>query len=213
VSDVIGEWFPNQGNTKGFVVLYGEADGADEDPFLLTVAGRIFNRADPDATYGQAVPPGELGLMVAPGASNLPGAQWDEAVRTNIGVVNLSLLPTDVNITTYAADGSMLASVTRRVRAFSLTQWSLPQLGIDALVNPGRVVVEVDPATITWDPCLSEELELEDLRGIFMTYLSRVDQATGDAEFVLGQSDWNEYLNLCGDILPALPAQLLAPTW
>jgi len=209
VSDVIGSWFPTEGDTKGFVVLYGEADGTTEDPFVLTVAGRIFNRADPDATYGQTVPAGELGLMVAPGISNLTGARWDDAVRSNVGVVNLSILPIDVIVTTYSADGTVLAAVNKRVRAFSLAQWSLPQLGVDTLVEPGRIAIEVDPTTITWDPCLSEELELDDLQGIFMSYLSRVDQATGDAEFVLGQSDWYEYLALCGDILPVIPTQLL----
>jgi hypothetical protein len=29
-----------------------------------------------------------------------------------------------------------------------------------------------------------------------------VDQATGDAEFILGQNDWGDYLTLCGEPMP-----------
>jgi hypothetical protein len=183
-------------------VLYGEAPGADEDPFLLTVAGRVFNNANPSATYGQTVPSGVLAVAVAPAISNLPGARFDDAVRSNVGVVNLSILPLDVIISVYLADGSLAASTTRQVRSFSLAQWSLGQLGVGTLSTPGRVEVRVDPDSITWDPCLGEDPQLDDLQGVFLSYLSRVDQVTGDAEFVLGQSDWFDYLELCGSPLP-----------
>jgi len=208
VADVLGEWFPFQGDTKGFLVLYGEAEGSDQDPFLLSVAGRVFNNANPGATYGQAVPSGVLGLTVAPAVSNLPGVRSDDAVRSNVGIVNLSLFPLDVIISTYAADGTQLASVQRQVRSFSLAQWSLAQLGVPVLGTPGRVEVRADPGSITWDPCFGVDPGLEDLQGIFMTYLSRVDQVTGDAELVLGQSDWFDYLELCGDPLPNVAAGL-----
>jgi hypothetical protein len=210
VDDVLGEWFPDQGDTKGFLVLLGEAPGAEEDPFLLTATGRIFNNADPSATYGQTVPPGELGLMVAPGASNLPGARSDDAVRSNVGVVNLSLFPLDIIISVFDADGHEVLSAERRVRAFSLMQWSLSNLGVGSLTVPGRVRIHVDPETVTWDPCFSEEPDIDDLQGIFMTYLSRVDQTTGDAEFVLGQSDWYDYLALCGDELPVAASRVFS---
>ena len=207
--DVLGEWFPSEGNTKGFLVVFGEAEGSDEDPFMLTVAGRVFNNADPNATYGQTVPSGVLGLMVVPGASNLPGVRSDDIVRSNVGVVNFSLFPLDVIITTFGADGTVLASVNRQVRSFSLSQWSLSQLGVGTLSTPGRVQVQVDPDSITWDPCFGEEPDIDDLQGIFMTYLSRVDQVTGDAEFVLGQSDWYDYLALCEETPSVIPAHLL----
>jgi hypothetical protein len=194
VDDVLGEWFPSQGSTKGFLVLYGEAEGSDVDPFLLTVAGRVFNNADPAATYGQTVPSGVLGVTVAPAVSNLPGARSDDAVRSNVGVVNLSLFPLDVIVSTYAADGTEVASVQRQVRSFSLSQWSLAQLGVAELSTPGRVAVRADPNSITWDPCLGAEPTLDNLQGIFITYLSRVDQVTGDAELVLGQSDLFDYI-------------------
>ena len=207
--DVLGEWFPAEGNTKGFLVVFGEAEGSDEDPFMLTVAGRVFNNADPNATYGQTVPSGVLGLMVAPGASNLPGVRSDDLVRSNVGVVNFSIFPLDVIITTFGADGMALASVNRQVRSFSLSQWSLSQLGVGTLSTPGRVEVQVDPDSITWDPCFGEEPDIDDLQGIFMTYVSRVDQVTGDAEFILGQSDWYNYVALCEETPSVIPAHLL----
>jgi hypothetical protein len=197
VEDVLGSWFPGEGDTKGFLVLYGETDADEQDPFMLAATQRVFNNANPAATYGQSVPSAVLDLLVAPGVANLPGARWDDAVRSNVGVVNLSLFPLDVIVTTYDGDGNALAVADKRVRSFSLGQWSLTQLGVSVLSTPGRVVVEVDPSSITWDPCIGEEPDIEDLRGIFMAYLSRVDQATGDAEFILGVNDWSEYLALC----------------
>lgn len=208
VADVLGEWFPSEGDTKGFLVLYGEADGSDQDPFLLTVAGRVFNNANPGATYGQTVPSGVLGLVVAPAVSNLPGVRSDDVVRSNVGVVNLSLFPIDVVISTFASDGTLLASVERQVRSFSMSQWSLAQLGVPELATPGRVEVRVDPDSVFWDPCIGTDPALDDLQGIFMTYLSRVDQVTGDAELVLGESDWFDYIALCGSPLPSLSSDL-----
>jgi hypothetical protein len=201
-ADVLGSWFPSQGNTKGFLVLLDEAGIEGEDPFTLVASQRIFNNANPAATYGQTVPSSVLGLLVAPATSTLPGARTDDAVRSNVGVLNFSLFPLDVLITTFDAEGAVVASVSRRVPGFSLGQWSMTQLGVAALTTPGRVEVVVDPDSITWDPCLGDDLDLEDLRGVFMAYLSRVDQATGDAEFILGQNDWGDYLTLCGEPMP-----------
>jgi hypothetical protein len=120
-------------------------------------------------------------------------------VRTNVGALNLTLMPLDLIITIYDADGSVAATASRRVPTFSLVQWSLAQLGVTSLSTPGHVEVSVDPDTISWDPCITDlELELEDLRGFFMAYMSRVDQATGDAEFIQGQTDWLDFVEMCG---------------
>jgi len=209
VDDLLGSWFPSQGNTKGFLVVFGESDGGDDDPFMLTAAGRIFNNANPLATYGQTIPSSVLGLVVAPGVAGLPGARNDDAVRSNVGVVNLSILPIAVIITTYGSDGSVVASVQKNVKTFSLGQWSMSQLGVPSLSSPGRVEVQIDPDTITWDPCIGEDPDIDDLQGIFLAYISRVDQVTGDAEFVLAQNDWSSYLTLCGEQPTAIPVERL----
>jgi hypothetical protein len=208
--DVLGDWFPGQGDTKGFLLILGDAvGGGEQDQAVLAVKGRIFNNADPSATYGQTVPSSMLGLVVAPGHANLAGARSDPLVRSNVGVMNLGLAPLDLIISTYAADGSMLAAVRKSVRVFSLGQWSLGQLGVPELSTPGRVEVMVDPDSITWDPCFGDDPGLEDIRGIFLAYMSLVDGVTGDAEFVLGQNDWREYVELCGEPSRLLPRQLL----
>jgi len=101
----------------------------------------------------------------------------------------------------------VIASTTQRVKIFSMIQKSLQQLGVSELSTPGRVELRIDPDTITWDPCDIdlEELDLGSLKGLFIAYMSRGDQVTGDAEFILGSTDWREYVEECGGIpLPGL---------
>jgi hypothetical protein len=200
VEDVLRTWYPAQGDTKGALVLLAELRGAGEGEYAqLTAATRIFNNADPAATYGQGVVSSLLGLMVAPGRLVLTGARFDDAVRSNVGVVNISASNTYFIITAYHADGAEVATVRQRVRAFSMSQWSLQQLGVAAMTIPGRVEIMIDPATVTWDPC-DQDPENLDLEGAaFLAYMSRVDQATSDAEFSPGQSDWKAYTDLCGE--------------
>lgn len=200
VEDALGTWFPGQGNTKGTLVLLAELrDAGEEDYAQLTAATRIFNNADPAATYGQAVVSNLLGLMVAPGRLVLTGARSDDAVRSNIGVVNLSATGTDYIITAFAANGAEVSSLRQRVPAFSMRQWNLEQLGVSTMTTPGRVEVAIDPENVTWDPCEMNP-EDPDLEGAaFFAYLSRVDQATTDAEYQPGQSDWEAYADLCGE--------------
>ena len=117
---------------------------------------------------------------------------------SNIGVVNFSATGTEFIITTSAADGAEVASVRRVVPAFSMSQWNLEQLGVPTMTGPGRVEVTIDPDTVIWDPC-DQDLNNPNLEGAaFLAYLSRIDQATTDAEFQPGQSDWKTYIDLCG---------------
>lgn len=210
VEDAMGTWFPNQGNTKGTLVLLGELRGAgDEDYAQLTAATRIFNNADPTATYGQGVVSSLLGVMVAPGRLVLPGARFDGAVRSNVGVVNLSATGTDFIISTYSATGTEIASVRKRVPAFSMSQWNLGQLGVPTMTTPGRVEVVIDPDTVTWDPCDMDPDNPDLEAGAFLAYMSRVDQATSDAEFQPGQGDWKAFIDLCGEQPVGMSAESL----
>jgi hypothetical protein len=207
VDDVIGTWFPGQGNTKGTLVLLAELREAEEGDYAqLAAATRIYNNADPDATYGQAVVSNLLGLMIAPGRLAMTGARWDDAVRSNLGVVNLSVDGTDFIISVFSEDGTRISKVGRRVPAFSMSQWSLEQLGVPSLTTPGRVEVIIDPDSVTWDPCDVDPDEPELEGAAFFAYLSRIDQTTSDAEFQPGQSDWKPYQDLCGDEPPGIPA-------
>lgn len=201
VHDVLGSWFPGESNTKGALLLTGELMG-EEGEALLAVSTRVFNNADPSATYGQTVVSGFSGVVIAHGVSVLPGAQWDSRVRSNVGVLNISMFSLDVIITTYRSDGSIAGEVTRTIPSFSLRQWGLNDLGVGSLSTPGRVEVEIDPDTITWDPCAEDLDDMGDIPGVFEAYISRVDNTTGDAEFVLGQVDWTGYVLECGNEPP-----------
>lgn len=200
VEDVLGTWFPAQGETKGWLLILAEPDGGDEGQALVAATARVYNNADPEATYGQAVPSALLHVAAGRARAVLPGARWDEGTRSNVGVTNLSLNALDVIVTVFAADGSELSSQKRRVKGLSLSQWSLNQLGVDVLTTPGRVEVRVDPATIDWDPCAVDLGSIGSLRGVFIAYLSRVDRATGDAEFIPAQNDWSPFIEECGDV-------------
>jgi hypothetical protein len=199
VDDVLGSWFPGQGNTKGFLILLAEASGGGDEA-LIAATARVFNNANPNATYGQAVSSNLTGFVFGRGTAVMPGARWDGRARSNVGVVNLSFQPLSVLVTTFDADGAVVSSVTRQVSTFSLAQWSLSQLGVSTLSPPGRVEVMVDPASITWDPCDPLTWGPGASPGLFMTYMSKVDQATGDAEFAYGQNDWTEFENECGTL-------------
>ncbi len=196
VPDVLGNWFPGQGNTKGFLILLGEPATGDGDA-LLAVSARVFNNANPSATYGQTVSSSLFSVLFGAGEAVLPGAQWDSGKRSNVGVVNLSGQPLDLIITVFGANGSVVATANRQVRTFSLAQWSLQQLGVSNLSNPGRVEIMVDPDTVSWDPC-DPLFSGPGGFGSFMSYMSKVDGVTGDAEFGLAQNDWTAFAVDCG---------------
>ena len=199
VEDVLGTWFPDEGNsTKGVLMLLGEPeDGGGEAAALLAVSSRTYNNADPNATYGQTVSSALFGLIFGQGTSVLTGARHDDRFRSNAGVVNLSPSPITLLVSTYDTAGTQRAQVTQTVESFSMRQWSLDSLGVSTLAG-GRIEVELDPATITWDPC--DPQTIPGLTpGLFVAYLSKVDQATGDAEFGLGQVDWTDYIVDCGE--------------
>lgn len=196
VPDVLGSWFPGQGNTKGFLMLLAEPATGDGDA-LLAVSARVFNNANPSATYGQTVSSSLFSLLFGRGVAVMPGAQWDGGKRSNVGVVNIAGQPIDVVITTYGANGSVVATATRRINTFSMAQWSLQQLGVSNLSNPGRVEVMLDPDGITWDPCDPLYSGLGAF-GAFIAYMSKVDGVTGDAEFSLAQNDWTTFAVDCG---------------
>jgi hypothetical protein len=200
VKDVLAEWFPNKRDTKGYLLITAEPSGATEESAAIAVTARVFNNAEPSATYGQAVPSSLLNVVMGAAKAVLPGAQRDDARRSNVGIVNLSISPIDVIVTIYDANGGELASKTVRVKTLSMTQESLQQLGVSELSTPGRVEVRIDPDSITWDPCEVDLEDLASLQGIFIAYLSRADQVTGDAEFILGGTDWAEYVEECGSI-------------
>jgi hypothetical protein len=131
------------------------------------------------------------------GTSVLTGVRHDQRFRSNVGALNLGPQSVQLLLTTYDAAGAQVAQSTKTVESFSIRQWSLADLGV-ASIGDGRTEVQIDPATITWDPC-SATGGVGFVPGFFLGYLSKVDQATGDAEFHLGQVDWTDYVTACGE--------------
>jgi hypothetical protein len=197
VNDVMATWFPGQGNSiKGVLLIFGEVN---EDEALLAVATRTYNNADPSKTYGQGIGSGLLNVVWGSGSSVLTGVRHDDRFRSNIGVVNFTPLTLTVLIDIYDANGNLVRQQIKTIETFSSRQFSLSSLGVNNL-GGGRVEVYVDPATITWDPCNAPMPGFEGLQfGAFISYLSKVDSGSGDAEFALGLSNWSEYADDCGE--------------
>ncbi len=198
VEDVLGTLFPAEGNTKGALLVFGIPNPflPDED-IRLTVASRTYNNANPEATYGQGVGSGLVGASYGHGASVLTGVRHDQRFRSNIGVVNMGPQPLEVLVATFDPAGGLVSEAARTVESFSLRQWNLGELGAAGVIG-GRTEIRVEPDSITWDPCSAGD-ELGEIPGLFLAYLSKVDQATGDAEFHLGQVDWSGYVDVCGE--------------
>lgn len=191
VEDILGTYFPGQGNTKGILLIMADSGSGDA---MLAVTTRTYNAADPDATYGQTVPSNFLGVLFGLGRSVLPGVSYDSRFRTNIGVCNLGPVPAAVIVDIYDAAGTLVASVSRTVESLSLRQWSLSDLGVTNLTG-GRAEVRLDSNSRGFDPCDSGSVPF--LSTLLMTYFSKVDNATGDAEFGYGQMVWDEFIDTC----------------
>lgn len=193
VEDVLGTYFSSEGNTKGMLVAM-VVSGGGADGGLLAVGSRTYNAADPDATYGQSVSPSFISFIYGLGRSVIPGASWDARVRTNIGVCNFGPQTAAIVIDIYNGGGTLVKSASKTVEAFSLRQWGLADLGVSNLTG-GRVEVRLDSGAAGFDPC---DLSTTPFLGSMLTaYYSKVDNATGDAEFGYGQLDWSSFVAEC----------------
>ncbi len=209
VQDVIGSLFPEYGSaTKGpLLVMVENATGGTTSP-RLAVTSRAYNAADPDATYGQTVPSTQLGIVSGEGVSVMTGVAQNSRFRTNIGIVNLSgtLYPVPgavrlkARIRIYDEAGNLRYDGVREVEKLSLRQWNLKDdFGIDNL-DGGRVEVSVDPSSEGYDPCaVSFGFMGSAAAPALIAYYSKVDNATGDAEFGIGQVDWEQHGADCGE--------------
>ncbi len=78
VEDVLGTWFPAEGNTKGALVLLAELrDAGDEDYAQLSAATRVFNNADPAATRQPRTPSSSPGRATGKPSSSSAASRWE----------------------------------------------------------------------------------------------------------------------------------------
>jgi len=194
VEDVLGTWFPSQGDTKGVLIITSSTEGEA----ALAVTSRTYNAADPKGTYGQAVPSSLLDMVFGAGRTILSGIRNDDDFRSSIGIVNLGPKAV-VRITFYDASGAVVAETTKTIQSFSLEQWNVAKLGMPKLGKPGRAVIALDASTPGYDPCAAGNFSQF---SSLLAYGSTVDNRTGDAVFSSGQTQWSEYVATCGGSPP-----------
>lgn len=133
------------------------------------------------------------------GQGHPTGLRQDSRFRTNIGVLNAfsiraaQPLRLSVAIRLYGPRAEPVREIVKEIKSLSLSQWSLPELGVNALAS-GFAEVAIYPTDPNYDRCQVRPGGDPGADGqLFLAYFSKVDQATGDAEFGLGQVDWREY--------------------
>jgi hypothetical protein len=146
---------------------------------------RIANFGSDVGTFGQAVPGLPASWAVAD--EELPGlnpngglvylfeAVQDEAFRTNLGIASVVAAPLVVEVTARAGGQSVGTPLTLTLPPFSHTQVNrvLNEMG----VPPGTEGVRLEAAAAPGS------------NGRFFAYISRVDNGSGDAVFLLGDRE------------------------
>jgi hypothetical protein len=179
IEDVLSTVFGYDSNIKGALVVVVESSfipSNPEDARILAVT-RTYNTADPAGTYGQTVP-----ALEADTVTTIPliatGARNDDQFRSNVGFVSLALVgDITVHYRILGPDGGELASGSRVLPSATIRQFSLNQLGVGNVDGALTVEVWLDESSVSQDPCA-------DLANTLMAYVSKVDNGTGDAEFL-----------------------------
>jgi len=143
----------------------------------ILATSRTYNDA-PSGTYGQTVPAvstnkaiefGDESALIQLARSPDPAAGF----RSNIGFVSLTDTRTEVVTDLFLADGTALGTLTTQLKAFEYRQIN------DVFAGAGATDVADGYAKIR---TTSED-------GAFIAYASVVDNGSGDAVFVLGQTE------------------------
>jgi hypothetical protein len=181
IADVLQEIFGYTGDIKGGLGVVSSADyipGNSADARVLSVT-RTYNVGSPQGTFGQTVPSLIISLNVGWASSFITGARNDGEFRSNLGIGSVSLIaPIRVHYRIKSSDGGVLVQGSKVIRIASMNQWSFDQLGVGTVDGPLTVELWLDPANASPDPCA------EDVPPAFMAYVSKVDNGTGDAEFL-----------------------------
>lgn len=154
--------------------------GNPEDTVICAVT-RTYNVGSALGTYGQTVPSLLVNLNVGWEPSLIVGARNDDDFRSNLGIMNTSpMAPILVHFRIKDHTGAVLVEDEKTIRVASMNQWSFQSLGIGTTDGPLTVELWLDPSSMSAEPCE------EDLPNGFVAYVSKVDNGTGDAEFLIG---------------------------
>ncbi len=179
IGDVLAEVFGYDTDIKGMLLVTANAsmiDGNNPDANIAAIT-RTYNAADPAGTYGQSVTSLEIFFpLSAPVLAT--GARFDETYRSNVGIASLALFQeVTVHYRILGPDGSVAAEGNRTVPPLSMRQWSFQQLGVSASEGAMTVELWLDEDDVGEDPC---DFGAPAIQG----YVSKVDNGTGDAEFI-----------------------------
>ncbi|MEN8165577.1 MAG: hypothetical protein ABFS37_15720 [Acidobacteriota bacterium] len=190
--DVLLDIFGYDEAIKGSLVALADPNyllGNPEGTVICAVT-RTYNVGSALGTFGQTVPSLVVNTNVGWASSFITGARNDENFRSNLGIASSSAMaPITVHFRIKDNDGTLLAEGSKTIKIMSMNQWSFQQLGVGVVDGPIAVELWLDPSSMSEDPCE------EDIPKGFMAYVSKVDNGTGDAEF-LGAAAMEPYY--CG---------------
>lgn len=162
-SVMVADVLKNQSQTSGALLVGGD------HPFALT--SRTYNQTAA-GTFGQTVPPA---ADVASGGSStiyIPGLISNNSFRTNIGLVMSATTAMTVVVTLNGASGQTLGTRTFTVPAGATNH---VQFGTPSIAAPP---FDVASATV----------RIMSGNGTVVAYASIVDNVTGDASFIAGNT-------------------------
>jgi len=147
---------------------------------VIHAVTRTYNTGGGDGTYGQTVPSLFPSLNVGWASSFITGARNDDAFRSNLGIAAMafqSQLRVHYKIT--STDGTVVVEGSKLMHVLSMNQWSFEQLGVGTVDAPLTVELWLEPEQGSEDPCA-----IYPFASGFFAYVSKVDNLTGDAEFI-----------------------------
>jgi hypothetical protein len=182
VEDVLLNIFGIDEAAMGMLAMISDSMFIPGNPEMDAVMAvtRTYNVGSPEGTFGQTVPSLVTAVNVGWASSFITGARNDEFFRSNLGIGSTSMIS---GITVYYritdSDGNVVVEGSKVLRVASMNQWSFSSLGVGAVEGPLTVELWMDPAQMNDDPCE------EDLPIGFFAYVSKVDNGTGDAEYLM----------------------------
>jgi hypothetical protein len=167
LDDVVGSTF----GTEGVGSIHYLADG----PVLVT--SRTWTTADPSGTFGQTIVGVPVDRAATPGTGQVGALRMFvdsvQGFRTNLGVTNVSRVPTTVAVEVFTADGAPApgeSSLTLELPPFGMTQ-------VNDLL--GRLTGGDHEGLIIRVGVVSDQ-------GAVTAYASTVDNTTNDASYQQG---------------------------
>jgi hypothetical protein len=179
IEDALKTLYGFEEDTKGsFLVMARPPHLPNPEGTKILATARIYNTGGTEGTYGQTVPSLIPAVNLGGSSSFITGARNDSAFRSNLGIVCMAD-PVRVHYRIFVSDHTVVAEGFKDLKYLTTHQWSFEQLGVGNVEGPVTVELWLDPDDALDDPC---SIEFPDA---FLAYASKVDNLTGDAEFLL----------------------------